>query len=133
MKLCRYAIITDTVNFSEGAKKATASDEEVIKELDKKLAKSCEERTNDYQLILEAKQDTKKLTVMQCLRKDLKVSLPASDNYSLSWLVLRISCIYNNWVSTSISSISDCQYKRDKSCGRFAYGAGRKACFKAKL
>ena len=80
-ELCRYAIITDTVNFSEGAKKATPSDEEVIKELDKKLAKSSKERTNDYQLILKAKQDTKNLTVMQCLRKDLKVSLPASDNY----------------------------------------------------
>ena len=85
MKLCRYAIITDTVNFSEDAKKATQSDVEDIQKLDEKLAKTSEERTNDYQLILKAKQDTKNLTVMQCLRKDLKVSLPASDNYSVSW------------------------------------------------
>ena len=85
MKLCRYAIITDTVNFSEGAKKATPSDVDVIKKLDEKLGKSLEERTNDYQLILKAKQDTKKLTVMQCLRKDLKVSLPAADNYSVCY------------------------------------------------
>ena len=84
MKLCRYAIITDTVNFSEEAKKATPSDVEVIKKLDEKLAKSSEERTNDYQLILKAKQDTKKLTVMQCLRKDLKVSLTTFDDDSMS-------------------------------------------------
>ena len=84
MKLCRYAIITDTVNFSKEAKKTTPSDVEVITELDEKLGKSSEERTNDYQLIAKAKQDTKKLTVLQCLRKDLKVSLTTFDDDSMS-------------------------------------------------
>ena len=90
MKLCRYAIITDTVNFSKEAKKTTPSDVEVITELDEKLGKSSEERTNDYQLIAKAKQDTKKLTVLQCLRKDLKVSLTTSDNDSMSIRIFRI-------------------------------------------
>ena len=95
MKLCRYAIITDTVNFSKEAKKTTPSDVEVITELDEKLVKSSEERTNDYQLIAKAKQDTKKLTVLQCLRKDLKVSL-TSDNDSMSRLLfLGIFRIYS--------------------------------------
>ena len=79
MMLCRYAIITDTVNFSEAAKKTTQQDISVIEELDKRLGEhlktllGTKERDKDYGLIATAKQDTQNLTVLQCLRKDLKV------------------------------------------------------------
>ena len=79
MMLCRYAIITDTVNFSEAAKKTTQQDISVMEELDKRLGAhlktmlGTKERDKDYGLIATAKQDTQNLTVLQCLRKDLKV------------------------------------------------------------
>ena len=71
--LCRYAIITDTVNFSNAAKKTTKMDLDVAEELDKKLKLGHIKRTEDYKLISNAKKDTQSLTVIQCLRKDLKV------------------------------------------------------------
>ena len=77
--LCRYAIITDTVNFSEAAMKTTQQDINVMEELDKRLGVhlktmlGIKERDIDYKLITTAKQDTQNLTVLQCLRKDLKV------------------------------------------------------------
>lgn len=73
MKLCRFAIITDTVNFSESAKKTTEKDVTIIEKLEKELNLSLEQRNIDFNQISEAKQDTKTLTVIQCLRKDLKV------------------------------------------------------------
>ena len=71
--LCRFAIITDTVNFSEEARKTTDKDREMIEKLDDKLRLALVKRSIDYELILNAKQDTRHLTVIQCLRKDLKV------------------------------------------------------------
>ena len=73
--LCRYAIIADTVNFSDIAKKTTETDIHVIKRLESYLKMGTEKRNIDYQLILEAKQSIQNLTVEQCLRKDLKVRL----------------------------------------------------------
>ena len=73
--LCRYTIITDTVNFSEAAKKTTKKDLFVAEQLDKTLELVPIKRTEDYRLISEAKQDTQNLTVIQCLRKDLKVKI----------------------------------------------------------
>ena len=71
MMLCRYAIITDTVNFSKVAQKTTPTDIDVVEKLDTKLRVHWREK--DYKMIAVAKQDTKNLTVSQCLRKDLKV------------------------------------------------------------
>ena len=73
--LCRYAIITDTVNFSDTAKKTTKTDIHVIKRLESYLKMETEKRNIDYQSILEAKQSIQNLTVEQCLRKDLKVRI----------------------------------------------------------
>ena len=73
MKLCRFAIVTDTVNFSELAKKTTEKDVNIIEKLEKELNLGVEQRNIDFNKISKAKQNTKNLTVIQCLRKDLKV------------------------------------------------------------
>ena len=73
MMLCRFAIITDTVNFSEAAKKTTDKDIKIIGRLETELDLKLDQRSIDFNLISKAKQDTKDLTVIQCLRKDLKV------------------------------------------------------------
>ena len=79
MMLCRYAIITDTVNFSDAAKKTTQKDIDAVEQLDKILGVQIstvlgvQERDRDFALISKAKEDTQNLTVRQCLRKDLKV------------------------------------------------------------
>ena len=67
--LCRYAIIADTVNFSDIAKKTTETDIIVINRLESYLKIGTDKRNLDYQLILEAKQSIQNLTVKQCLRK----------------------------------------------------------------
>ena len=71
--LCRYAIITDTINFSEAAGKTTRLDIEVTDRIESLLNMEREQRTSDYQSIKKAKEDIAGLTVSQCLRKDLKV------------------------------------------------------------
>ena len=73
LKLCRFAIVTDTVNFCKMAKKTTEKDVSIIEKLEKELNFSLEQRNIDFNQISEAKQNTKNLTVVQCLRKDLKV------------------------------------------------------------
>ena len=61
------------MNFCESAKKTTEKDVSIIKKLEKELNLSLEQRNIDFNQISEAKQNTQKLTVIQCLRKDLKV------------------------------------------------------------
>lgn len=73
--LCRFTIITDTVNFSEVAKKTTDKDRKIIERLESELNLHLDQRIIDFNRISKAKQDTKDLTVVQCLRKDLKVCI----------------------------------------------------------
>lgn len=84
LMLCRFAIITDTVNFSEEARKTTDKDREMIEKLDDKLRLALVERSIDYELILNAKQDTRHLTVIQCLRKDLKIIRLAENDIRIA-------------------------------------------------
>ena len=61
------------MNFCESAKKTTEKDVSIIEKLEKELNLGVEQRNIDFNKISKAKQNTKNLTVIQCLRKDLKV------------------------------------------------------------
>ena len=60
------------------AKKTTEKDIAIINRLDKELNLNVDDRKHDFKRISNAKQDTKNLTVTQCLRKDLKVKIGKS-------------------------------------------------------
>jgi len=73
LELLRATIITDTINLSATAKKATALDVSIlqnIEEMHRNLQVSREDVFND---ILEVKKDVKGFTVEQLFRKDLKI------------------------------------------------------------
>jgi len=73
LKLIRLAIIADTANFSEEAKKTTPADMEVVNRIDLVLGMDVLSRRVDYQMVMLAKREIKGLSVTQCLRRDLKV------------------------------------------------------------
>ena len=60
------------------AKKTTEKDKAIMSRLDKALNLNLDHRKHDFKRISNAKQDTKNLTVTQCLRKDLKVRIGES-------------------------------------------------------
>ena len=73
LRLIRIAIVTDTVNFSEEAKKTTQDDKDIVDRIDLLLGLDTLSRTVDYQLVLAAKTDVSGLNNSQLLKKDLKV------------------------------------------------------------
>ena len=74
MKLIRYAVLCDTANFSKEAKKATQDDVDVMSRIDLLLGLCNASRKVDYMMVMQAKTDLSRLSVYQCLKKDLKVS-----------------------------------------------------------
>ncbi|OQR72019.1 protein prune-like [Tropilaelaps mercedesae] len=70
-KLLISTIVTDTVNFSESAKKTTPKDLKVFKELLALLPDA--EWSNEFEEIKQAKENVSRMAVCNLLRKDLKV------------------------------------------------------------
>ena len=71
------------MNFCESAKKTTEKDVSIIEKLEKELNLCVEQRNIDFTKISEAKQNTKNLTVIQCLRKDLKKEVLTLKKYRI--------------------------------------------------
>lgn len=74
LRLLRSTIITDTVNLSPLAKKATPKDERILNALEKKLG-SVKARENELDDITAAKCRIDGFSVEQLMRKDLKVRI----------------------------------------------------------
>jgi len=76
LSLLRNAIILDTVNFNESAKRAKPKDIEICEELEKAIEAAAERpiepRKILYTDLIEARSDVDSLTPLQILRKDLK-------------------------------------------------------------
>ena len=78
LELLRSTIITDTINLSPAAKKATPLDISTLELIEKTLPNSQLPREDVFSDIFKAKSDIKGFTVEQLLRKDLKI-VPFSD------------------------------------------------------
>jgi len=85
LRMIRFAIITDTVNFSESAKKTTEDDLSVMDRIDLLLGLDTLSRTVDYQLVLAAKTDLSGLSTKQILQKDLKVVKSTDGDQGLAF------------------------------------------------
>jgi len=85
LRMIRFAIITDTVNFSESAKKTTEDDLSVMDRIDLLLGLDTLSRTVDYQLVLAAKTDLSGLSTKQILQKDLKVVKSSGGDQGLAF------------------------------------------------
>ena len=92
MRLIRFAIVTDTVNFSEEAKKTTQDDKDIVNRIDLLLGLDTLSRTVDYQLVLAAKTDVSGFNNTQLLKKDLKVTVFAK-RYQHSLIHLTSCCL----------------------------------------
>jgi len=91
LRLIRFAIVTDTVNFSDEAKKTTQDDIDVIGRIDLLLGLDTLSRTVDYQLVMAAKTDISGLTSTQLLRKDMKIVKSEDGSQSLAMSSLMMS------------------------------------------
>ena len=73
MELLRATIITDTVNFSPHAKKATALDISITEKIEKMLPNLQTSRKTILSDLSNAKRDIEGFTTEQLFRKDLKI------------------------------------------------------------
>lgn len=73
LELLRATIITDTVNFSSHAKKATALDISITEKIEKMLPNLLPSRKTVFSDISNAKRDIQGFTTEQLFRKDLKI------------------------------------------------------------
>lgn len=83
LSMARSAILADTVNMSEDLKKATASDVAIVERVEAALGLTAASRHQEFSLVQRAKCDTSGLSVLECLRKDLKVC--KIDLRDLAW------------------------------------------------
>lgn len=91
LRLIRFAIVTDTVNFSEEAKKTTQDDIDIVNRIDLLLGLDTLSRTVDYQLVLAAKTDVSGLNNTQLLLKDLKTVKSEDGKWMLAMSSLMLS------------------------------------------
>jgi len=91
LRLIRFAIVTDTVNFSEEAKKTTQDDKDIVNRIDLLLGLDTLSRTVDYQLVLAAKTDISGLNNTQLLKKDLKIIKSEDGKWMLAMSSLMMS------------------------------------------
>jgi len=73
LELLRATILTDTINLSKKAKKATTLDISITEKIEKILCHTQLSREFVFRDIVEAKRDIKGFTAEQLLRKDLKI------------------------------------------------------------
>ena len=73
MELLRATIITDTINLSATAKKATDLDVSILQKIEEMHGNPQPSREDVFNDILEVKKNVKDFTVEQLFRKDLKI------------------------------------------------------------
>uniref|UniRef100_A0A1A9X047 DHHA2 domain-containing protein n=1 Tax=Glossina brevipalpis TaxID=37001 RepID=A0A1A9X047_9MUSC len=86
LKLLRSAIVLDTVNFSESAKRATPKDHEICYALEEKLRviSELETRKELFDNLVKARSDVRSLTTAQLLRKDMKFISATQSNRKIA-------------------------------------------------
>ena len=115
MELLRATIITDTVNFSPHAKKATALDISITEKIEKMLPNLQTSRKTILSDISNAKRDIEGFTTEQLFRKDLKI-VPLFNGTQAA---VPSTLLLADEICNKIENVEELEAIFDKFCQRY--------------